>query len=138
MEPPCYGRLNFLKKGAAIGSVVRASLVAYGFIEALASAVLVSGLCGSFGFAVVLRSAALAAVCCIWLNVSVCFVALLLKLRSSFRGWLLAACAVCSFGISFPERVWVISIARLRALPPVDLQPIYVIVFDGPYVEILS
>ena len=54
MEPPCYGRLNFLKKGAAIGSVVRASLVAYGFIEALASAVLVSGLCGSFGFAVVL------------------------------------------------------------------------------------
>ena len=36
------------------------------------------------------------------------------------------------------ERVWVISIARLRTLPPVDLQPIYVIVFDDPYMEILS
>ena len=37
-----------------------------------------------------------------------------------------------------PERVWVISIARLRTLPPVDLQPIDVIVFDDPYMEILS
>ena len=37
-----------------------------------------------------------------------------------------------------PERVWVISIARLRTLPPVDLQPIDVIVFDDPYKEILS
>ena len=37
-----------------------------------------------------------------------------------------------------PERVWVISIARLRTLPPVHLQPIDVVVFDDPYVEILS
>ena len=46
---------------------------------------------------------------------------------------------ICIFlGNLSPERVWVISIARLRALPPVDLQPIDVIVFDDPYVEILS
>ena len=38
----------------------------------------------------------------------------------------------------FAERGWVISIARLRTLPPVYLRPIDVIVFDGPYVEILS
>ena len=37
-----------------------------------------------------------------------------------------------------PERVWVISIARLRTLPPVHLQPIDVVVFDDPYMEILS
>ena len=32
-----------------------------------------------------------------------------------------------------PERVRVISIARLRTLLPVYLRPIDVIVFDGPY-----
>ena len=37
-----------------------------------------------------------------------------------------------------PERVWAISIARLRTLLPVYLRPIDVIVFDGPYMEILS
>ena len=37
-----------------------------------------------------------------------------------------------------PERVRVISIARLRTLPPLHLQPIDVIVFDDPCVEILS
>ena len=43
------------------------------------------------------------------------------------------------FGLGLlPERVWVISIARLRTLPPVDLQPIDVIIFDDPYMEILS
>ena len=36
------------------------------------------------------------------------------------------------------ERVWVISIARLRTLPPVHLQPIYVVVCNDPYMEILS
>ena len=36
------------------------------------------------------------------------------------------------------ERVWVISIARLWTLPPLHLQPIDVIVFDDPYMEILS
>ena len=36
------------------------------------------------------------------------------------------------------ERVWVISIARLRTLPPVHLRPIDVVVFDDPYMEILS
>ena len=36
------------------------------------------------------------------------------------------------------ERVWAISIARLNTLLHVHLQPIYVIVFDGPCVEILS
>ena len=41
-------------------------------------------------------------------------------------------------GCWFAERGWVISIARLRTLPPVYLRPIDVIVFDGPYVEILS
>ena len=34
--------------------------------------------------------------------------------------------------VSCPERVRVISIARLRTLPPVHLRPIDVIVFDGP------
>ena len=43
-----------------------------------------------------------------------------------------------SDGCLFAERGWVISIARLRTLPPVYLRPIDVIVFDGPYVEILS
>ena len=43
-----------------------------------------------------------------------------------------------SDGFLFAERGWVISIARLRTLPPVYLRPIDVIVFDGPYVEILS
>ena len=41
-------------------------------------------------------------------------------------------------GTLSPERVWVISIARLRTLLPVYLRPIDVIVFDGPCVEILS
>ena len=36
------------------------------------------------------------------------------------------------------ERVWVISIARLWTLPPLHLQPIDVIVFDDPCMEILS
>ena len=58
------------------------------------------------------------------LRASVCFPAL----RSSGR---MAGCW-------FAERGWVISIARLRTLPPVYLRPIDVIVFDGPYVEILS
>ena len=35
--------------------------------------------------------------------------------------------SICS-----PERVRVISIARLRTLPPVHLQPIYVVVFNDP------
>ena len=43
-----------------------------------------------------------------------------------------------SFWHCCPERVWVISIARLWTLPPLHLQPIDVIVFDDPYVEILS
>ena len=48
--------------------------------------------------------------------------------------------AVCFLGgrRCLPERVWAISIARLRTLPPVHLRPIDVIVFDGPCVEILS
>ena len=37
-----------------------------------------------------------------------------------------------------PERVWTISTARLCTLPYLHLQPINVVVFDGPYVEILS
>ena len=37
-----------------------------------------------------------------------------------------------------PERVWVISIARLCTLLCLHLQPIDVIVFDDPYMEILS
>ena len=36
------------------------------------------------------------------------------------------------------ERVWAISIARLCALPHLHLRPIYVLVLNGPYVEILS
>ena len=36
-------------------------------------------------------------------------------------------------GTLSPERVWVISITRLRTLLPVYLRPIDVIVFDGPY-----
>ncbi len=36
------------------------------------------------------------------------------------------------------ERVWAISTARLRTLPHVHLQPIDVVVFNGPYMEILS
>ena len=43
-----------------------------------------------------------------------------------------------SWGSCDPERVRVISIARLRTLPPMHLQPIDVIVFDDPCVEILS
>ena len=42
------------------------------------------------------------------------------------------------FGNRFPERYWVISIARLPTLPLLHLRPIYVIVFDDPYMEILS
>ena len=42
------------------------------------------------------------------------------------------------WGTCVPERVWVISIARLRTLPPLHLRPIYVIVFNDPYMEILS
>ena len=61
---------------------------------------------------------------CLSLRAFVCFPAL----RSSGR---MAGCW-------FAERGWVISIARLRTLPPVYLRPIDVIVFDGPYVEILS
>ena len=46
---------------------------------------------------------------------------------------------ICFWGGTLsPERVWVISIARLRTLLPVYLRPIDVIVFDGPYEEILS
>ena len=41
-------------------------------------------------------------------------------------------------GVLLPERVRVISIARLRTLPPVHLQPIDVLVLNDPYVEILS
>ena len=37
-----------------------------------------------------------------------------------------------------PERVWVISMARLRTLPPVHLPPIDVLVLNDPYMEILS
>ncbi len=37
-----------------------------------------------------------------------------------------------------PERVRVISIARLSASPHVHLRPIYVFVLNDPYVEILS
>ena len=35
-------------------------------------------------------------------------------------------------GVLLPERVRVISIARLRTLPPVHLQPIYVFVLNDP------
>ena len=37
-----------------------------------------------------------------------------------------------------PKRVWAISTARLWTSPSLHLRPIYVIVFDGPCVEILS
>ena len=50
--------------------------------------------------------------------------------RSTFQSY--------SWGSCDPERVRVISIARLRTLPPMHLQPIDVIVFDDPCVEILS
>ena len=43
-----------------------------------------------------------------------------------------------SFRDCSPERVRVISIARLWTLPPLHLQPIDVIVSDDPCVEILS
>ena len=50
--------------------------------------------------------------------------------------WPAMACRVG--GTCVPERVWVISIARLCMLPYLHLRPIDVIVFDDPYMEILS
>ena len=42
------------------------------------------------------------------------------------------------FGGLAPERVWVISIARLRTSLPLHLRPIDVLVLNDPYMEILS
>ena len=42
------------------------------------------------------------------------------------------------WGDCSPERVRAISTARLCALPRLHLQPINVVVFNGPCVEILS
>ena len=67
---------------------------------------------------------------CLDLCLRVCQVRCSVKLSLFFFFFILA--------ILSPERVWVISIARLRTLPPVHLQPIDVVVFDDPYVEILS
>ena len=59
-----------------------------------------------------------------------------LRRRLSFQD---AAAGFRFFWVSSdPERVRVISIARLRTLPPLHLQPIAVIVFDAPCVEFLS
>ena len=54
------------------------------------------------------------------------------------------SCLSLAFVLAFfwgdcsPERVWVISMARLRTLPPVHLPPIDVLVLNDPYMEILS
>ena len=45
---------------------------------------------------------------------------------------------LCFWGDCSPERVRAISTARLCALPRLHLQPINVVVFNGPCVEILS
>ena len=45
---------------------------------------------------------------------------------------------VTLFGGLAPERVWVISIARLRTSLPLHLRPIDVLVLNDPYMEILS
>ena len=42
------------------------------------------------------------------------------------------------FGALLQERVWVISIARLRTSLPLHLRPINVLVLNDPYMEILS
>ena len=48
------------------------------------------------------------------------------------RGGVACGTFALSTGTCVPERVRAISIARLWTLPPLHLQPIYVIVFDGP------
>ena len=45
---------------------------------------------------------------------------------------------VLLWGSCDPERVRVIRIARLRTLPPVHLRPIDVVVYNDPWMEILS
>ena len=56
------------------------------------------------------------------------------RVKQAFNRFALVPCGrACA-----PERVWVISIARLCTLPYLHLRPIYVIVFDDPRMEILS
>ena len=47
-------------------------------------------------------------------------------------------CHLFFFGGLPQERVWVISIARLRTSLPLYLRPINVLVLNDPYMEILS
>ena len=53
-------------------------------------------------------------------------------------GGFLASIPRLARGSCDPERVRVISIARLRTLPPVHLRPIDVVVYNDPWMEILS
>ena len=101
MEPPCYGRLNVVKKEPTESITgLFFSLLSLNFFRT------------SHG----------------------CVAAFLEVSGRPEKGFL----RLLQLALARPERVWVISIARLRTLPPVDLQPIYVIVFDDPYMEILS
>ena len=69
------------------------------------------------------------------------YVCVVRRIKSEVLSWLLCRTTVL-FTFLFwdvsQERVWAISIARLNALLRIHLRPIYVIVSDGPYVEILS